>query len=70
MNCQRNVTSTLPTQLPHKFSYMVAGFIHNYFKSPNMYLHFDFDCKIDVQVNNRNKEMNCDELTIQFFITM
>jgi hypothetical protein len=24
MNCQRNVNSTLPTQLPHKFSYIVA----------------------------------------------
>lgn len=23
------------------------------------YLHFDFDCKIDVQVNNQNKEMLC-----------
>jgi hypothetical protein len=25
MNCQRNVTSTLPTQLPHTFSYIVAN---------------------------------------------
>jgi hypothetical protein len=23
MNCQRNINSTLPTQLPHKFSYIV-----------------------------------------------
>jgi hypothetical protein len=28
MNCQRNVNSVLPTQLPHKFSYMVAILIH------------------------------------------
>jgi hypothetical protein len=35
MNCQRNVNSILPTQLPHKFSYIAAIFNHNYFKSPN-----------------------------------
>jgi hypothetical protein len=29
------------------------------------HLHFDLECKIDVQVNNRNKEMNCDELTTE-----
>jgi hypothetical protein len=46
MNCQRNVNSILPTQLPHTFSYIVARFIHNYFESPNIY------CKIDVQANN------------------
>jgi hypothetical protein len=37
MNCQGNVNSTLPTQLPHKFSYIVAILGHNYFESPNMY---------------------------------
>jgi hypothetical protein len=36
MNCQRNVNSTLFTQLPHKFSYVVAIFIHNNFESPNI----------------------------------
>jgi hypothetical protein len=36
MNCQRNVTFTLPTQLPHKFSYIVAILGHNHFESPNM----------------------------------
>jgi hypothetical protein len=35
MNCQRNINSTLPTQLPHKFSYIVAIFGHNHFESPN-----------------------------------
>jgi hypothetical protein len=35
MNCQRNVNSTLPTQLPHKFSYIVAILGHNHFESPN-----------------------------------
>jgi hypothetical protein len=35
MNCQRNVNSTLPTQLPHKFSYIVAIHGHNHFESPN-----------------------------------
>jgi hypothetical protein len=29
------------------------------------HLHFDFDCKIDVQVNNQNQEMNWDELTTE-----
>jgi hypothetical protein len=33
MNCQRNVNSI---QLLHKFSYIVAIFIHNHFDSPNM----------------------------------
>jgi hypothetical protein len=36
MNCQRNVNSTLPTQLPHKFSYIVAILGNNNFESPNM----------------------------------
>jgi hypothetical protein len=35
MNCQGNVNSTLPTQLPHKFSYIVAILGHNHFESPN-----------------------------------
>jgi hypothetical protein len=35
MNCQRNVNSILPTQLPQKFSYIVAILIHNHFESPN-----------------------------------
>jgi hypothetical protein len=25
-----------PTELPHKFSYIVAILIHNYFESPNI----------------------------------
>jgi hypothetical protein len=30
--------STLPpTQLPHKFSYIIAILIHNHFESPNRY---------------------------------
>jgi hypothetical protein len=37
MNCERNVNSILPTQLPHKFSYIVAILIHNHFESPIMY---------------------------------
>jgi hypothetical protein len=28
MKCHTNVNSTLPTQLPHKFSYIVAILIH------------------------------------------
>jgi hypothetical protein len=35
MNCQINVNSILPTQLPHKFSYIVAILIPNHFESPN-----------------------------------
>jgi hypothetical protein len=38
MNCQRNVNSILPTQLPHKFSYILAIFIHNHFESSNIIL--------------------------------
>jgi hypothetical protein len=29
MKCHANVNSTPPTQLPHKFSYIVAILIHN-----------------------------------------
>jgi hypothetical protein len=36
MKCQKNVNSTPSTQLPHKFSYIVAILIHNYFESPNI----------------------------------
>jgi hypothetical protein len=39
MNCQRNLNSILPTQLPHTFSYIVATFIQNHFESPNINLH-------------------------------
>jgi hypothetical protein len=38
MKCHTNVNSTPPTQLPHKFLYIVAMLIHNHFESPNMYL--------------------------------
>jgi hypothetical protein len=34
MNCPRNVNSIQPTELPHKFSYIVAIFIHNHFEAP------------------------------------
>jgi hypothetical protein len=36
MNCQSNVNSVLTTQLPHKFSYIVAIPIHNPFLSPDI----------------------------------
>jgi hypothetical protein len=36
MNCQTNINYILPTQLPHKFSYIVAILIHNHFESPNI----------------------------------
>jgi hypothetical protein len=38
MNCQRYVNSILPTELAHKFSYIVAIFIHNHLESPNTYI--------------------------------
>jgi hypothetical protein len=38
MNCQGNVNSTLPTQLPDEFSYIVAILGHNHFESPNMFI--------------------------------
>jgi hypothetical protein len=37
MSYKINVNSTPPTQLPHKFSYIVAIFIHNHFESPSTY---------------------------------
>jgi hypothetical protein len=40
MNCQRNVNSILPTELPHTFLYIVAIHIYNHFESPNMYFFF------------------------------
>jgi hypothetical protein len=38
MKCHTNVNSTPPTESPHKFSYIVAIFIHNHFESHNMHL--------------------------------
>jgi hypothetical protein len=35
INCQRNVNSLPPTQLPHTFSHIVVILIHNHFESPN-----------------------------------
>jgi hypothetical protein len=48
MNCQRNVNSILPTQLPHKFSYIVAILTHNHFESPNMYYRGGYESKISL----------------------
>jgi hypothetical protein len=36
MKCHTNNNSTSSTQLPHKFSYIVAILGHNHFESPNM----------------------------------
>jgi hypothetical protein len=36
MKCHTNDNSTSSTQLPHKFSYIVAILGHNHFVSPNM----------------------------------
>jgi hypothetical protein len=36
MKCHTNVNSTPPTQLPLKFSYIVAILIHNHLESPNI----------------------------------
>jgi hypothetical protein len=33
MKCHTNFNSTPPTQLPHKFSYIVAILIYNHFES-------------------------------------
>jgi hypothetical protein len=38
MKCHTNVNSTPFTQLPRKFSYIVAILGHNHFESPNTYL--------------------------------
>jgi hypothetical protein len=36
MKCHTNINSTSFTQLPHKFSYIVAILGHNHFESPNI----------------------------------
>jgi hypothetical protein len=36
MKCHANDNSTSSTQLPHKFSYIVAILGHNHFESPNI----------------------------------
>jgi hypothetical protein len=36
MKCHTNVNYIPPTQLPHKFSYIVAILIHNHFESVNI----------------------------------
>jgi hypothetical protein len=36
MKCHTNVNSLPPTQLPHKFSYIVAILTHNHFELLNM----------------------------------
>jgi hypothetical protein len=38
MKCHTNDNSTSATQLPHKFSYIVAILGHNHFESPNILL--------------------------------
>jgi hypothetical protein len=57
MNCQKNVNSIPPTQLPHKFLYIVARFIHNYFESPNIYISISIASKqsdwFDSQFHNQ-----------------
>jgi hypothetical protein len=40
MKYRTNVNSTPPTQLPHKFSYIVAILIYNHFESLNMFYVF------------------------------
>jgi hypothetical protein len=37
MKCHTNVNFTPPTQLPHKFSSIVAILIHNHFESPHIF---------------------------------
>jgi hypothetical protein len=52
MNRQRNVNSTLPRQLPHTFSYIVAILIHNYFESPNRIKRRKVDDYFDVYLTD------------------
>jgi hypothetical protein len=46
MKCHANVNSTPPTQLPHKFSYIVAILGHNHFESPNTYMYWIYQINI------------------------
>jgi hypothetical protein len=39
MKCHTNDNSTSSTQLPHKFSYIVAILGHNNFESPNIFFY-------------------------------
>jgi hypothetical protein len=47
MKCHTNVISTPPTQLPHKFSYTVAIFIHNLLDHPILLLFHFYLIKIE-----------------------
>jgi hypothetical protein len=57
MNCQKNVNSILYTQLPHKFSYIVAILIHNHFESPNI-IHIYYKA-ISICLNFDNQGILC-----------
>jgi hypothetical protein len=50
MNCQRNINSILPTQLPHKFSYIVAILGHNHFESPNITVKVLYQSKVLIRL--------------------
>jgi hypothetical protein len=55
MNCQKNINSTLPTQLPDEFSYIVAILGHNHFESPNIFIGFAISIEtppVDCQFGN------------------
>jgi hypothetical protein len=58
MNCQRNVNSILPTQLPHKFSYIVAILTHNHFESPNTIVEAT-NQKFPLTTHRRHKQFIC-----------
>jgi hypothetical protein len=79
MDCQRNINSTLPTQLPHKFSYIVTILGHNHFESPNtceliifsynitsgMIIIDDIMSEIELEISRvrRTSEMSCCNFT-------
>jgi hypothetical protein len=61
MKCHTNVNSTPFTQLPHKFSYIVAILGHNHFESPNTY-------RRRPKLATTNKKHNLPQLFCEFRI--
>jgi hypothetical protein len=60
--CHTNINCTPPTQLPHKFSYIVAILIHNHFESPNSSFN-EFVCKLGY----KEPSLHTNELNTTFF---
>jgi hypothetical protein len=65
MKCHTNVNSTPFTQLPHKFSYIVAILGHNHFESPNMSISLFISYS---WLQKKKREMKFDLMTVLLFL--